>query len=156
MVCGRESAREVPAVPGLRISRLTPSSSLEEVQTLITVGLRAFGVGNEEPASDEDAEEDRSRLDRDISLLGYLDGEPAAVAHAMAPLHGLAEVGGIGTLTEFRTRGIATAMTAEVTRLAIAAGAELAYLTPGDEGAFRVYARVGYTTSEWMRLYSLP
>jgi ribosomal protein S18 acetylase RimI-like enzyme len=155
MVCDRAGARAAPDVPGLRITRLRPDTPLDEVQTLITVGRRAFGAGNEEPASEEDAEEDRSRLDRDISILGYLDGEPAAVAQAMEPLGGLAEIGGIGTLAEFRTRGIASAMTAEVTRLAFEAGAELAYLTPGDEGAFRVYERAGYRTAEWMRFYRL-
>jgi hypothetical protein len=156
MVCDRASAREAPAVPGLRIARLAPTASLDDVQTLINVGRRAFGAGNEEPASEEDAEEDRARLDRDISLLASLDGDPAAVAHAMAPLAGLAEVGGIGTLTEFRTRGIATAMTAEITRVAFEAGADLTYLTPGDEGAFRIYERVGYRTAEWMRFYAAP
>ena len=35
-------------------------------------------------------------------------------------------------------------MTSEITGLAFEAGAELAYLTPGDEGAFRVYERAGY------------
>jgi ribosomal protein S18 acetylase RimI-like enzyme len=153
MVCDRRSARAAAAVPGLRIARLRPESSLDEVTTLITTGRHAFGV--QEPASDEDAEEDRSFLDRDISVLGYLDGKPAAVAHAMAPLDGLSEVGGIGTLTEFRSRGIAAAMTAEVTSLALNAGAELVYLTPGDEGAFRVYERAGYRVAQTMLFYSL-
>jgi ribosomal protein S18 acetylase RimI-like enzyme len=156
MVCDRESARPAPEVPGLRIAQLTPDSPLDEVQTLITVGRRAFGAGNEAPASEADADEDRGRLDRDISVLGYLDSEPVAVAHAMEPVDGLAEIGGIGTLTEFRTRGIAGALTAEVTRIAFAAGAEIAYLTPGDEGAFRVYERAGYRVAETMRFYRLP
>jgi ribosomal protein S18 acetylase RimI-like enzyme len=153
MVCDRRSATAAPAVPGLRIERLRSDSPLDEVRTLITTGRRAFGVG--EPASDEDAEEDRGRLDRDISILGYLDGEPAAVAHAMAPLDSLSEVGGIGTLTEFRARGIAAAMTSAISSLAFEAGAELVYLTPGDEGAFRVYERAGYRVAETMLFYSL-
>jgi ribosomal protein S18 acetylase RimI-like enzyme len=153
MVCDRRSARQPPAVSGLRIARLHPQSPLDEVKTLVATGRRAFGV--QEPATDEDADEDRGRLDRDISILGYLGGEPAAVAHAMAPVGGLSEVGGIGTLAEFRGRGIGGAMTSEVTQLAFGAGAEVVYLTPGDDGAFRVYERVGYRVAETMLFYAL-
>jgi hypothetical protein len=46
-------------------------------------------------------------------------------------------------------------MTSEVTQLAFAAGAEVAYLTPGDDGAFRVYERVGYRVAQTMLFYAL-
>jgi predicted GNAT family acetyltransferase len=47
-------------------------------------------------------------------------------------------------LERFRRRGIAAALTAAVAGEAFAEGAELCFLTPGDEGAERVYARAGF------------
>ncbi len=57
---------------------------------------------------------------------------------------GFTEVAGIAVAEAHRRRGLAAALTAELTRRALAAGAHTAYLTPGDDGAARVYARAGF------------
>jgi predicted GNAT family acetyltransferase len=44
----------------------------------------------------------------------------------------------------FRRRGIAAALTAAAGADAPAAGAKLCFLTPGDDGAERVYTRAGF------------
>jgi predicted GNAT family acetyltransferase len=59
-------------------------------------------------------------------------------------VEGVAELAGLGVLEGFRRRGIGAAVTAELTRRALASGTRLVWLTPGDEGAERIYARAGF------------
>jgi GNAT superfamily N-acetyltransferase len=61
-----------------------------------------------------------------------------------AVAEGVCELAGIGVRERFRRRGIAAALTAATAAEAFAAGAELCFLTPGDDGAERVYARAGF------------
>jgi ribosomal protein S18 acetylase RimI-like enzyme len=156
MVCERSEHRTPGSVSGLIVERLTRGSRVEVVQEYLTIGRRAFGSGNEEPVDEDEAVEYRKRLDEDTALLGYLDGDPAAVAQAMAPLDDLAEIVGIATLTEFRGMGLGSYLTAEATRAAFERGAEVAFLTPGSDGAFRIYERAGYRAAERMLAYISP
>jgi ribosomal protein S18 acetylase RimI-like enzyme len=153
MGCTPDQLRRPPDVPGLRVEPLGECSPLELVQDSITVARRAFGSGNEEPATPEEGEQARRRLASDRRLVGLLDGERAAVATALAPLGGVAEVAGVGVLTEFRSRGIGASLTAAAAETAFAAGAELAVLSPGDEGAMRLYRRIGFEPLETMLHY---
>jgi ribosomal protein S18 acetylase RimI-like enzyme len=77
-------------------------------------------------------------------LARTLDGEPAGSGLCTPPSDGATELAGIGVREPFRRRGIATAVTARLAREAFAAGVTTAFLTPGDEGAFRVYERAGF------------
>jgi predicted N-acetyltransferase YhbS len=54
------------------------------------------------------------------------------------------ELVGIGTLETARRRGLAAGVTAMLADAARAAGAEVVFLAAGDEGASRVYQRVGF------------
>jgi ribosomal protein S18 acetylase RimI-like enzyme len=61
------------------------------------------------------------------------------------PAHdGISEVAGIGVRTAYRKRGIAGALTAAITCEAFARGVTLAWLTPGHDGAERIYVRAGF------------
>ncbi|MGV9372084.1 GNAT family N-acetyltransferase [Micromonospora tulbaghiae] len=51
---------------------------------------------------------------------------------------------GIAVRAPFRRRGLASAITADVTRRLFDAGAEVAWLEAGGEDSWRVYERVGY------------
>ncbi len=153
MVCERSEHRVPPPVAGLSVEQLTRRTPVEVVQEYLTIGRRAFGSGNEEPVGGDEALAYAERFDDDIALLGRLDGEPAAAAQAMAPLDGLSEIVGIGTLTEFRGLGVGSHMTAAATRLAFDGGADVVVLSPGNDGAFRIYERAGYRTAERMLFY---
>ncbi|GAA0572095.1 GNAT family N-acetyltransferase [Kribbella sandramycini] len=75
-----------------------------------------------------------------------VDGVPAATAAWTAVADGVTEVAGVGTIHSHRRRGLAGIATAYATQQAFElAGATLAWLTPGDDGADRVYRRVGYS-----------
>ena len=54
------------------------------------------------------------------------------------------EIAGIGTLVAYRRRGIAAAVIADLLDRFFGEGGEVAWLTPGDEGAQSVYARLGF------------
>jgi predicted GNAT family acetyltransferase len=58
----------------------------------------------------------------------------------------VSEVAGVATAEEWRRRGLAGATTAAAARAAVAAGARLCVISPGDEGAQRVYERAGFAT----------
>jgi predicted GNAT family acetyltransferase len=66
------------------------------------------------------------------------------------------EIAGIGVLEGHRRRGIAGAITAGLARAAFAAGQTTAWLTPGDDGAHRVYARAGFVDRSAMLHLSVP
>jgi GNAT superfamily N-acetyltransferase len=76
------------------------------------------------------------------------DGAMVAGAGMATPQHeGVTEVAGIGVRESARRRGIAGALTAFLARTAFARGATLAWLTPGSDGAERVYERAGFRRS---------
>ena len=80
------------------------------------------------------------------AVLVYADDVPVATAAWTAVADGVTEVAGVGTLHAQRRRGYGAIATAYATLKAFElAGATLAWLTPGDDGADRVYRRLGYT-----------
>ena len=78
-------------------------------------------------------------------ILVRVDGVPVATGSWTAVAHGVTEVAGVGTIHSHRRRGLGGIATAHTTQQAFElAGATLAWLTPGDDGADRVYRRLGY------------
>jgi ribosomal protein S18 acetylase RimI-like enzyme len=76
---------------------------------------------------------------------------------ATPPNEGVTEIVGIGVLSDFRRRGIAGALTALLAGEAFARGASLAWLTPGDASAQRIYARAGFVpASEQLHISKPP
>ncbi|WP_405063572.1 GNAT family N-acetyltransferase [Kribbella sp. NBC_01505] len=79
------------------------------------------------------------------AVLVRVDGVAVATAAWTAVADGVTEVAGVGTIHSYRRQGLAGIATAYATQFAFEqAGASLAWLTPGDDGADRVYRRVGY------------
>jgi predicted GNAT family acetyltransferase len=77
-------------------------------------------------------------------LLARAGGEAAGAGSRSSIAEGVSEIAGVGVRERFRRRGIAAALTAAAATAAFADGAELCFLTPGDDGAERVYARAGF------------
>ena len=133
MTCPEEDLREVPPPSGVVIGRVYGGP---DVQPMMEVQAAAFGEG---PPSDAAVEAYHGR-----GLLARLDGIAAGAASHSAIAEGVSEIGGVAVLERFRRRGIAAALTSAAAAEAFAEGAELCFLTPGDEGAERVYARAGF------------
>jgi ribosomal protein S18 acetylase RimI-like enzyme len=133
MTLPAEDLREVPAPDGVVIARVLPGG---DVGALLRTAAEAFGDG--EP-TDEQLEGYGGR-----GHLARVHGEPAGAAFHSPIAEGVSELGGIGVRERFRRRGIAAALTGASAAAAMAAGAALCFLTPGDDGAERVYARAGF------------
>jgi predicted GNAT family acetyltransferase len=133
MTCPTEDLREVPPPPGVVIARVLGGA---DVRPLMEVQAAAFGEG---PPGEEAVRAYHGR-----GLLARAEGVPAGAASRSAIAEGVSEIGGVGVLERFRRRGIAAALTSAAAAEAFAEGAELCFLTPGDDGAERVYARAGF------------
>ncbi|WP_445150994.1 GNAT family N-acetyltransferase [Baekduia sp. Peel2402] len=148
MVCEPPDVVALPAPDGIVFE--VPASD-DDWHELDTVQHVAFGV-EPSPATAaeraEAAERGRERLaDGGLTLLAR-DVETGAVVGggvATVPGDGVTEIAGIGVSATHRRRGIAGALTASLASAAFAAGIEIVWLTPGDAGAHRVYARAGFT-----------
>jgi predicted GNAT family acetyltransferase len=79
------------------------------------------------------------------AVIVHVDDVPAATAAWTAVADEVTEVAGVGTIHSHRRRGLGAIATAYATQTAFdLGGATLAWLTPGDDGADRVYRRLGY------------
>jgi ribosomal protein S18 acetylase RimI-like enzyme len=80
---------------------------------------------------------------RHIRVLAVDDSGPVAVG-TLQRVGDVAEVAGVGTLPAARRQGLAQAVTAELVRLALAAGTKVVFLSAEDEDVARIYARLGF------------
>ena len=136
MTCREPVALASPA----KLVRVRPRSRL--VEPLLAAQHAAFG---DPPPTDE-----RVATWDEHGVAALVDGEVVGGASWSDPIDGMTEVGGIAVLEPFRRRGIAGALTAAATREGLRAGATLVLLSPGDDGAQRVYERAGFATTSRM------
>jgi ribosomal protein S18 acetylase RimI-like enzyme len=118
----------------------------------------AFG-DDAQPASAEEIARQHGRLAAGGFALLARDettGQVVAGGVATVPGDGVTEIAGIGVLESHRRRGIAGAITAGLARAAFAAGLTTVWLTPGDDGAHRVYARAGFADTTVILHVSAP
>jgi GNAT superfamily N-acetyltransferase len=150
----------LPADVGVRL--LDPASAtfgrdLAVSQAVAQVGFRAPGTatGTAGPAerdalgnelSDVEAADERARLADGARLAAVAESPTGGVLATgkVQRVAGVAEIVGVATLPSARRQGLAAAVTAELARASLAAGAELVFLSAGSEEIARVYARVGF------------
>ncbi|MFI7701975.1 GNAT family N-acetyltransferase [Nonomuraea sp. NPDC049480] len=108
-------------------------------------------VMNEAFEAPEATEHDVARLRRMVDGGGLVaaavdtaTGDVAGGGQIGSPYRGVAEVAGIAVRSSYRRRGVGGAITALLTRAGASAGVTTAFLTPADDRAAQVYARVGY------------
>lgn len=80
------------------------------------------------------------------------DGTCAGGGQAVPPTGAVSEVGAIAVRPPYRRQGLASAITAEITRWLFTKGAEAAWLEASGAESWRVYERVGYRATG-QRLY---
>jgi GNAT superfamily N-acetyltransferase len=83
-------------------------------------------------------------------------GEAVGWGQCTPPQDGATELVGIAVRESHRRRGIAGAITAHLAGAAFARGVQTAFLTPGDDGAERVYARAGFAPRSRMLHLRVP
>jgi GNAT superfamily N-acetyltransferase len=142
MTCAAGESPELEPPAGIEL--VLPATD-DELRAGGAVANAAFGVPG------EPGPEDLARTHRllDAGGLAVLarerdGGEAVGWGVYIAPRDGATELAGIGVSASHRRRGIAGAITARLAREAFARNVTTAFLTPGDDGAERVYARAGF------------
>jgi ribosomal protein S18 acetylase RimI-like enzyme len=123
-----------------------------DLRDLARVQRAAFGV---EPLAADEPPAD-PRRNGGGAVIARVGAEPVAVAGWTAVVDGCSEVAGVATAAPWRRRGLAGVVTAAAARAAFAAGARRCVLSPGDDGAQRVYARAGFRRAATMLHWSDP
>ena len=156
MTCGVETLVAVAFPPGMEIVEVTPHSPREDVFDFQMTQQRGFNPFASTVPTDAEIAEFIDTRSGNRSFLARIDGEPASAGSYSAPFDGVCEIAGIATLSPFRRQGIASALTAHVTRSAFAHGVEIACLTAGDASAGRVYERIGFVPTATTLFYIEP
>ena len=126
-------------VPG----RARPATAAD--RDLLVEWTLAFAVEAAVPAHDTDGQV-RAAIGAGLAHLWTVDGEPVSYAAHRAPAAGVSRVGPVFTPRAHRRRGYAGALTAEVSRRALAGGAEtcMLYTDLANPTSNAVYRAVGY------------
>jgi ribosomal protein S18 acetylase RimI-like enzyme len=141
MACTPDRVRDAEAPPGLELELVRPGDDPGLVRLLQATAAESFG---DDPSAIGDAEVEHWRAGEGLGVLARLYGVPVATGQITPVANGLSEVTAIATRAPYRRRGLAGAVTAACARAAFERGATTAFLSPGDEGAGRVYRRAGF------------
>lgn len=121
-----------------------------DVAEMWRVGRAAF-----EPdtvVTDEELEKEQQRTERTIrqmrvggalAAVGIADQQVISIGMAVGTPE-IREIAGIATLPNFQRKGYATAVIRVLLDAFFSAGGKIAWLTPGDDGAQSLYAKLGF------------
>ena len=147
MACGLDELREpLTDVDPLTVRGVEGASDERDA-----TNLQRVAFGGAALADDEEPRGGGGRM-----VLARSGSTAVAAASWTAVEDGFSEVVGVATAGPWRRRGLAGVVTAAAARAAFAAGASTCILSPGDEGAMRVYARAGFRRVATMLHWSAP
>lgn len=141
MICARGALRMIVA-PAIELCPVAAADTDATLAEFLRTGKRSFG----DDATQIDANE-INELRRGLTesryrcLAGRIDGQMAGVG-TMVVLSD--ELVGVGTLPEYRRRGVAATISSALVADHFARGAELVWLSAGDAAAHDVYAKIGF------------
>jgi ribosomal protein S18 acetylase RimI-like enzyme len=147
LVCTPDMLRDAEAA-GVRVELAQGDA---DIVGAAEAGAEAYGEANAYPESLR-----RLVAQGGILAIARADGVIAGQGMATPGHEGVCEVAGIGVRERYRGRGIAGAMTALATREAFSRGLKIAWLTPGSDGAERIYAQAGYVRASEQLHISKP
>ena len=153
MACAPGAQRHL--LPPQGIILVKPASD-NDLLAVSAVQREAFGEPT--PAGPADVDGMRAEIERGaIVVLAREEstGEAAGAGECTPLESAVTEIVGIAVRPSFRRRGIACALTALLAAESFNRGAALAWLTPGDENAQRIYARAGFQPIGEMLMISL-
>lgn len=144
MTCVPDDLQDAPAPADVIVAVETPDTTDERIRARLETQHAAFSaVADAAPVTAADISRARTRSGGSVAAWGT-GGACLGAASWAGVRSGVSEVAGVGVREADRGRGIAGALTAAAARRAFEAGADLVFLTPGDDGAQRVYARAGF------------
>ncbi|MGH3767169.1 MAG: GNAT family N-acetyltransferase [Pseudonocardiaceae bacterium] len=143
MTCRPADAPASPVVAGIELSLATTDEQLRQVAE----------AQNEAYGQIETTDHDVARLRGTVAGGGLValardttTGRGIGGGLFPPPHDGVSELAAIGVRSPYRRRGIATALTALLTRACGRVGITAPFLTPEDDGVARLYRSVGYRT----------
>ena len=154
MACRPGEAIETPAVAGVAVTVVTTGDDLQDVAV-----AQHAAYGEPEPPGPADVARLRATADRGGVVVLARDtgtGEPVGGGLCTGPADGVSELAAVGVIESHRRRGVATAVTALLTRTAHERGARLVWLEPAGEREAALYARVGFRPDGHKLWISLP
>jgi ribosomal protein S18 acetylase RimI-like enzyme len=141
MAC-RPDRFKPPAASDVALQRLTAASDAADLEAFQTIRW-TNGGDNQDPVPSVEQLRKELAATTSVYLLALLDAERAGtgVSHT---LEGATEVVGVVTRAEKRRRGVAAAVTADLVSRAFAEGRDFVFLDAANEGAARIYERLGF------------
>ncbi len=138
------------------ISWLRPSTEAECRET-IAVQNAAYGEGDPTAAQVDDFMGGVARGMGAIAAVDRVTNRIVGAGVCSQTRDGVTELAAVAVAEEYRKRGIATGLTAELALDAVSRGASLVFLMPSHEQGRRIYERAGfYTIEEQILLISRP
>jgi ribosomal protein S18 acetylase RimI-like enzyme len=147
--------RDLPSVPGVAVEDLHADDPEARLAEHLAVQAEAFGFAADSLGPDRVAD---LRMELSGPMAGVVATEGGRVV-AGAAVIGVGEVGelvGVGTATAARRRGLGTLAAAAALRRFHARGGTLAWLSAGDDGSERIYARLGFRRVGTQENWALP
>jgi len=145
-----------PDIPGAEVVDLRPDDPEERLAEYLAVQAEAFGFAEESLGPDRIAD---LRAELASGAMEMVAGLAGGRIVAGAGLFGVGEVGelvGVCTAGAARRRGYGTLASAAALRRFRARGGTLAWLSAGDDGSERIYARLGFRRVGTQENWALP
>ena len=149
MAVPRAGFTPAPAVPGLAFRTAGP----EDLPPVLHIDSTVFEL---DPADNTRWLTPLLDAERADFGLAELDGEPVGTAYTLrsdgraGPSLYLA---GVAVLPAARRRGVGAALSSWLLERGFASSAELAHLNPDNDGAARIYARLGFLETAGLDIY---
>lgn len=145
--CRPDSASEIARSADIQTLAVADDGPVSAVQDMMHIGARAFENPDAPLPTFEAATAAQQRWRGMPKVLAYIDGIPVGSGMLTLPVDGCSELAGICTLQDYRGRGVATQVVANLLQIARASGIRLAYLTAADDAAARIYMRAGFAAT---------
>ncbi|HEX7473316.1 MAG TPA: GNAT family N-acetyltransferase, partial [Candidatus Limnocylindrales bacterium] len=143
---------DLPAPAGAEIRPVVDAAGVEDFRTADRAGFASHEV--ERAAVDSAFRDPGSLLHPAVAgFVAYVAGVPAAAAMSFTALD-VARVGWVGTVPEFRRRGLGGAVTRAAVQAGFDRGARLAALESSPAG-FALYRSMGFRTITNYRVWSI-
>lgn len=143
MSCTSEAFKPFATPEELHLTQLSAAAAEAELEAFQTIRWTDGGE-IDRPAPSVDRLRVEIARPNSVYLLAWLEWEPAGtgVSHT---LKGATEIVGVVTRKDRRKRGVAAAITSELVRRHFANGGDFVFLDAANEGAARVYERLGFS-----------
>jgi len=152
MVC-RSAVPDRPLPAGASIRRADPLVDIDAFRVVVREG---FASDDDEIAAADTVFSSPAALDMPdtVAVIASIDGRDAAAAMVNV-IDGMGYVGWVGTLPEFRRRGLGELVSWAATNAAFELGADIVALEASSVG-LPLYARIGYETVGIDRIWLPP